>query len=647
MSGADRLIEFYGLREQPFVSGSDCRFAPVDRMRREVLASLYFGVLCNRNLLTLVAPDGLGKTLLLHQLVARLQREARIAFLVGAPRDRCGLLREALEEFGVAPSGGDLVATRDQLCRFATDQREVGRRSVLIVDDAHNLDAPDLEEIELLSRLGAASPDLLQVVLAGAPSLTDALQDPGLAAFRQRLTSVPGLDPLSPADTAGYIDHQLRTAGYDATTPLFTPEALKRVAAATNGVPQRIDVVCRRALTLGCIRKVTRIGRLIVEEAVARPAPDHSRPAQAPGAVSVEHSLEPLPMAAGQGSMRVFPTMTGPALAPRGARPDLQAAGGQALVPASRTASPAAELPQAIASPGDPDAVAQGGPWRLCPAIEEAMRPRERVGGLRPPVKSASWSPTRIAAAPARPAPADTPAESPEAPPVADATRRQEERPATTDTPVTYALPADSLPLSKLVQSLLAARNDPAPRNILFVSVDQGAQTAHLCADVAKILAASGTSRVLVVDADRNLSALQDQFGVGSKPGLAEVLDSRLSIEGATVPVGPKLSLLTSGLVTHPSASCLLPQQVADLMSELRSRFDYVLVNGMPLKQGSDSVVFGRSAEGVLLVVAAHATRRAAARQAKAQLETAGARLLGAVLTERTFPIPDAIYRRL
>lgn len=82
-------------------------------------------------------------------------------------------------------------------------------------------------------------------------------------------------------------------------------------------------------------------------------------------------------------------------------------------------------------------------------------------------------------------------------------------------------------------------------------------------------------------------------------------------------------------------------------MSELKGRFDYILVNGMPLDRGSDSVVFGKSAEGVLLVVAAHATRRAAARQAKALLETAGARLLGAVLTDRTFPIPDAIYRRL
>ena len=112
------------------------------------------------------------------------------------------------------------------------------------------------------------------------------------------------------------------------------------------------------------------------------------------------------------------------------------------------------------------------------------------------------------------------------------------------------------------------------------------------------------------------------------------------------VSVGPNLSLLTSGL-TRPGAFCLRPDQAANLMGDLQSRVDYVLVNGMPLEQGSDSVVFAKCAEGVVMVLAAHVTRRSAARQAKEQLETTGARLIGTVLTERTFPIPDAIYRRL
>ena len=79
------MYEFYGLRQQPF--GADRRVAYLDRTRRDALASLYFGVLSGRNILVLVGADGLGKTLLLRELVARLQRDAHIILLADAPRD--------------------------------------------------------------------------------------------------------------------------------------------------------------------------------------------------------------------------------------------------------------------------------------------------------------------------------------------------------------------------------------------------------------------------------------------------------------------------------------------------------------------------------------------------------------------------------
>jgi Mrp family chromosome partitioning ATPase len=541
-----------------------------------------------------------------------LLRDARVAFLRSAPCDRCQLLRGTLEGFGVPSSGKDLVAMRDQLRQVAAEERRTGRRSVLILDDAHQLGTSSLREVELLSSLGTASPNLVQVVLAGLPSLTETLQGPGLAAFRQRMTLVPGLDPLSPADTARYVDHRLRIAGYNGAEPLFTAEALKRVAAATGGVPRRIDVVCRRALTLASARGVTRINRAIVDEAIASPGSDRLESSQAPDVVSVEQPLEPLPMAVGQGSMLLWPTTARPTSASRDALLEFQAEKPQ--TPVSATSAPVPAGPRA---------------------------------GFPCSVSAASRSSRRGTLVQVTPTPADAAPESPEAPTVVDVTWWQEKRPPITDTPITYTQPVDSPQLSQLVQSLLSAQNDPVPRSILFACVDQGAQTAQLCADVGKVLAAAGTSRILVVDADRDSSALHEQFGVSARPGLTEVLDGCLSIEDAVVPVGPRLSVLTFGLVTHSGASCLLPDPVADLMSELRSRFDYILINGTPLAQGSDSEVLGKSTDGVLLVVAAHATRRAVVRQLKARLETAGVRLLGAVLTERTFPIPDAIYRRL
>jgi Mrp family chromosome partitioning ATPase len=62
---------------------------------------------------------------------------------------------------------------------------------------------------------------------------------------------------------------------------------------------------------------------------------------------------------------------------------------------------------------------------------------------------------------------------------------------------------------------------------------------------------------------------------------------------------------------------------------------------------GIDGIALGRAAEGVVLVLKANASRRDAARKAVQDLQTAGARILGAVLNQRTFPIPQAIYSKL
>jgi Mrp family chromosome partitioning ATPase len=82
-------------------------------------------------------------------------------------------------------------------------------------------------------------------------------------------------------------------------------------------------------------------------------------------------------------------------------------------------------------------------------------------------------------------------------------------------------------------------------------------------------------------------------------------------------------------------------------LAELRQYFEYVLIDAPALTLGSDGIVLARAAEGVVLVLKANASRREAARKAVQDLQNAGARILGAVLNQRTFPIPQAIYTKL
>jgi Mrp family chromosome partitioning ATPase len=80
---------------------------------------------------------------------------------------------------------------------------------------------------------------------------------------------------------------------------------------------------------------------------------------------------------------------------------------------------------------------------------------------------------------------------------------------------------------------------------------------------------------------------------------------------------------------------------------DLRKEFGYLLVDAPPLGADIIASVLGQVTDGVVLVLEAHATRRATARRAKETLEAANVPLLGTVLNNRTFPIPEKLYRRL
>jgi Mrp family chromosome partitioning ATPase len=75
--------------------------------------------------------------------------------------------------------------------------------------------------------------------------------------------------------------------------------------------------------------------------------------------------------------------------------------------------------------------------------------------------------------------------------------------------------------------------------------------------------------------------------------------------------------------------------------------FHRVVIHSSPLGVAGDSLPLGRWTDGVVLVLEAHSTRREAARRAKENLEMADVRMLGVVLNNRTFPIPESLYRRL
>jgi Mrp family chromosome partitioning ATPase len=201
--------------------------------------------------------------------------------------------------------------------------------------------------------------------------------------------------------------------------------------------------------------------------------------------------------------------------------------------------------------------------------------------------------------------------------------------------------------ITKLVQQVFLAAEAGARRAVLFCGIEDGEGSSRICAQAARLLAELGAGTVCLVDADWRDPSLHLHFWADNRRGLANALLEAGPIRGFARPfAGGKLWILPAG-PAGPASAGMGSESLRARLAELRAEFDYVLLQAPPATSSADALVLGKLADGVVLVIAANATRRETTRQVKDSFAAAQVRLLGAVLDERTFPIPEALYRKL
>lgn len=155
-----------------------------------------------------------------------------------------------------------------KLHEILSRERLAGRRFVLAVDEAQNLDPSVLETIRLLSNFETSQIKLFQILLIGQPQLAHKLADPALVQLEQRIAMFARLQAFNAEETARYIAHRLKVAGHDGEA-LFTPGALRMIADQSKGIPRNINSLCFSALSIGCAMGRKQIDAEIMREVVA------------------------------------------------------------------------------------------------------------------------------------------------------------------------------------------------------------------------------------------------------------------------------------------------------------------------------------------------------------------------------------------
>jgi general secretion pathway protein A len=261
------LLDYYKLAEPAFGDTPDTRFLFLGAKHREALASLVYGTESNRGFLALIAKPGMGKTSLLYQYLEGMRSTARTAFVFQTDCDSREFLRHILLDLEVDASGKDLPAMHDLLNRLLMQEMRRGRRFILVIDEAQNLEERVLESVRLLSNFETPWAKLMQIVLAGQPQLAKKLARPSLLQLRQRLSMVIRIEPFTFEETRAYIHHRLAAAGYHGQS-LFTVGARRLIAEQSGGIPRNINNICFNAMSLGYALEQKTIDENIVLEAL-------------------------------------------------------------------------------------------------------------------------------------------------------------------------------------------------------------------------------------------------------------------------------------------------------------------------------------------------------------------------------------------
>jgi general secretion pathway protein A len=242
---------FYGFKENPFNLSPDPSFLYRSPQHEEALANLIYGVQSRKGFIVLTGEVGTGKTTMLECLRDYLETAGvEFAFVFNSRINTDQFFEMIAYDLDLRCQRNSKTEVLFALNQLLIQQANEGRTSVLIVDEAHNLEWDVLEEIRLLGNLeNPRIGKLLQIILSGQPELDRKLDAPNLRQLKQRIVLRCNLQPLTLKETIEYIHARLEHAGMPKEEQtVFSEALLAEVHVRSQGIPRLINAICDNLL---------------------------------------------------------------------------------------------------------------------------------------------------------------------------------------------------------------------------------------------------------------------------------------------------------------------------------------------------------------------------------------------------------------
>jgi TonB family protein len=261
------FLRHFGFRESPFGVTPDPEFLFWTRMHNTALQAIISSIESNLGFSVLLGDPGTGKTSLLFQLLAQYRESARTAFIFQTQCKPHDLVRHIASELDLAVPRRDEVGLHQKLNGMLLEEARAGRKVLIVIDEAQNLQASSFEAVRLLSDFETGHSKLLNIVFSGSSQLGATLQTPELSQLAQRISTVARLEPFREDEVNDYIRFRLAVVASTPVEGLFSSESLAEIARRSEGVPRIINAICYRALMLAHTQGQASVSRELVRKA--------------------------------------------------------------------------------------------------------------------------------------------------------------------------------------------------------------------------------------------------------------------------------------------------------------------------------------------------------------------------------------------
>lgn len=261
----EKLQSHYGFTRTPFGRSLAPQMLHRHGAHAEAVARIGWCV-TERALGVITGEVGAGKTVAVRAALASLDTSRHTVIYLGNPAvGGRGLYGGIVTALGGVPRFHKASLIPQTMDLLAAEDHERGRTVVLVLDEAHLLDADQLEELRLLTNADMDSHSPFAALLVGQPTLRRRIKLGTFAALDQRIALRYAMTGMTPDETNSYVSHHLKLAGRSDT--LFSDDALALIHQVSRGLPRAVNNLAVQALVAAYATN-----KAIVDESSARAA---------------------------------------------------------------------------------------------------------------------------------------------------------------------------------------------------------------------------------------------------------------------------------------------------------------------------------------------------------------------------------------